>query len=633
MILKRPLLTILLFASFVCNLFSDLNAQVISNEGFENTQFLPAGWSSVGSSTFWGRRTTTGSFPTCTFHSGSAMVRFNCHSNPSQPDSFQTIASPVIDFSNRGTADAPFSLWVYRDTSLMNNLDSLQILFNTVPNLTGATPLGTIFRCAKIEMPDSFSVSGWHQYTFHAPQGFTADSNFFLLRGYSSVGAAGNGNSIYIDDVSWTSFPNQCDGNQTAGTINSTINTICNGLGTTNLNVTEIQTGFLGLTYQWQTTQDTLAGTWTNIGTGALTQSTGTINQTTYYRIYAGCSFSSSADTSAIYTITVSTNPTPSLTSTPQNPTFCNGATVPTSISLTGADFYTWSPATGIDTTSGPNVLASPTNTTQYTIIGTDSLGCQGTLQLNVQVSNPPTYSMSATPSTICYGDSSRVRASLQGGFGGTTYLWNPGGQTVSNFYDHPTESTIYYVTVTNTAGCSKIDSVTVVVLPPLQTGFTYTNIGGTFSFTNTSVGDTASLWIFGDGNGSFVQNPVYTFNTPGSYDVQLISTSFCGNDTTIQTIVVEIPNGINSVEFSESVKLIPNPANDFVSLSFLAQDSETTVSVLNSIGQIMSITKLNLVNVKMQQEVISIANYPAGIYVVKIDSKDKVAAIRLIVE
>lgn len=627
MILKRPLLTILIFVSSFFTYNSELNAQIISNESFDNTQFLPTGWTSVGPTNYWTRR-TTGTFPTCTMHSGSGFVRWNCHT--SQPDTFQTIVSPIIDFSNRGTADAPFSLWVYRDTSLMNNLDSLQILFNTVPNLTGATPLGTIFRCAKIEMPDSFSVSGWHQYTFLAPQGFTADSNFFLLRGYSSVG---NGNSIYIDDVSWTSFPNQCDGNQTAGTINSTINTICNGSGTTNLNVTEIQTGFLGLTYQWQTTQDTLAGTWTNIGTGALTQSTGTINQTTYYRIYAGCSFSSSADTSAIYTITVSTNPTPSLTSTPQNPTFCNGATVPTSISLTGADFYTWSPATGIDTTSGPNVLASPTNTTQYTIIGTDSLGCQGSLQLNVQVSNPPTYTMSATPSTICYGDSSRVRASLQGGFGGTTYLWNPGGQTVSNFYDHPTESTIYYVTVTNTAGCSNIDSVTVVVLPPLQTGFTFTNIGGTFSFTNTSVGDTASLWIFGDGNGSFVQNPVYTFNTPGSYDVQLISTSFCGNDTTIQTIVVEIPNGINSVEFSESVKLIPNPANDFVSLSFLAQDSETTLSVLNSIGQIMSITKLNSVNGKMQQEVISIANYPAGIYVVKIDSKDKVAAIRLIVE
>ena len=80
-------------------------------------------------------------------------------------------------------------------------------------------------------------------------------------------------------------------------------------------------------------------------------------------------------------------------------------------------------------------------------------------------------------------------------------------------------------------------------------------------------------------------------------------------------------------------MKLVPNPAKDFVALSFLAQDSETTVSVLNSIGQIMSTTKLNSVAGKLQQEVISIANYPAGIYVVKIDSNDKVAAMRLIVE
>ena len=112
-----------------------------------------------------------------------------------------------------------------------------------------------------------------------------------------------------------------------------------------------------------------------------------------------------------------------------------------------------------------------------------------------------------------------------------------------------------------------------------------------------------------------------------------MISASFCGNDTTIQSIVVEIPNGLNTIDFKQSVTLVPNPAKDFATLHFLAQDSESTLSIVNSIGQILSNTKLHTQSGKIQQEVISLSNYPAGIYIVKIDSKDKVAAMRLIVE
>lgn len=59
------------------------------------------------------------------------------------------------------------------------------------------------------------------------------------------------------------------------------------------------------------------------------------------------------------------------------------------SVTAFGADNYTWSPATGLNTTTGPTVIASPSDTTTYTVSGTIG-SCTGssTLKINV-VKNP----------------------------------------------------------------------------------------------------------------------------------------------------------------------------------------------------------------------------------------------------
>ncbi len=62
------------------------------------------------------------------------------------------------------------------------------------------------------------------------------------------------------------------------------------------------------------------------------------------------------------------------------------------SITLTafGADDYTWSPAADLDTTKGPTVVASPIDTTTYTVNGTMGT-CSGSAQITLNVvDNPP---------------------------------------------------------------------------------------------------------------------------------------------------------------------------------------------------------------------------------------------------
>ena len=40
-------------------------------------------------------------------------------------------------------------------------------------------------------------------------------------------------------------------------------------------------------------------------------------------------------------------------------------------LNATGAETYSWSPATGLTATTGASVQANPTNSTSYTVTGT----------------------------------------------------------------------------------------------------------------------------------------------------------------------------------------------------------------------------------------------------------------------
>ena len=59
-------------------------------------------------------------------------------------------------------------------------------------------------------------------------------------------------------------------------------------------------------------------------------------------------------------------------------------------LTASGATTYTWSPTTGLNTTTGSVVIATPTQTTNYTIIGIDSNGCIGTTTSTVIVDSIP---------------------------------------------------------------------------------------------------------------------------------------------------------------------------------------------------------------------------------------------------
>jgi len=116
-----------------------------------------------------------------------------------------------------------------------------------------------------------------------------------------------------------------------------------------------------------------------------------------------------------------------------------------TVLTASGSGPYVWS--TGATTAA---ITVSPATTTTYTVTVTGSLGCTATATRVVTVLTPPNAAASATPPTICVGQSSVVTAT-----GGGTYLWNTGATTASITVS-PATTTTYTVTVTGANNCTK---------------------------------------------------------------------------------------------------------------------------------------------------------------------------------
>jgi gliding motility-associated-like protein len=141
---------------------------------------------------------------------------------------------------------------------------------------------------------------------------------------------------------------------------------------------------------------------------------------------------------------------------------FCLGQGI--MLQASGGQSYQWSPAIGLSSTTTSTTFANPTGPQTYTVIVSNPGGCADTGQVNIGVLPVPT-AVASGGAFICPGDSVQLSAT-----GGIAYQWtdpssldNPFSQTP---WAHPTQTTIYTVTVTAPNGCTDSDTVSVRVSP-----------------------------------------------------------------------------------------------------------------------------------------------------------------------
>ncbi len=147
--------------------------------------------------------------------------------------------------------------------------------------------------------------------------------------------------------------------------------------------------------------------------------------------------------------------------------TICQGENL--GLIAMGAESYTWSPSTGLSSTTGAFVTASPDTTTTYTVTGKNSKGCSSTAQITVTVNPAPVASISTNDETIfCEGGTAVLQAEGNGAY---NYQWLRNGSSISD----ATESSFtavatgnYSVRVTNAStGCRATSNIIPVTVDP----------------------------------------------------------------------------------------------------------------------------------------------------------------------
>lgn len=169
-----------------------------------------------------------------------------------------------------------------------------------------------------------------------------------------------------------------------------------------------IVTGTSGGTFSFN--PDLLDGSAVNATTGEITNEVAGTTYNIQYLTGGACPDS--------LTLPVTVNALPAVAAPDQ--TICDGDNA--TITATGANTYSWSPGTDLNTTIGATVIASPSTTINYTVTGTDANGCVATDLVIVTV-NPVPIVDPILDQTICNGDPT-VAINFTSATAGATFNW-----------------------------------------------------------------------------------------------------------------------------------------------------------------------------------------------------------------
>ncbi|MEI6124313.1 MAG: GEVED domain-containing protein [Bacteroidota bacterium] len=252
---------------------------------------------------------------------------------------------------------------------------------------------------------------------------------------------------------------------------------------------------------------------------------------------------------------------------TPSNTTICKENSVV--LFASGATTYIWTPATGLNTSSGPVVIAHPTENTVYTITASNPDGCAGSNTISVNLFDTQVVNITATPNHGCspldvifnYAPVNLIQDS--------TWHWNFDDNFSSNntsedstghhFYEH-SGSYMANFTAKDINGCviSATANVEVYVVPQADFGFNpQTGIAEVqpIIFDDLSTYANYWFWDFGDPNShnennSDQANPTHMYADSGTYTVILIATTIhnCSDTVSHEVIInpgliIYIPN------------------------------------------------------------------------------------------
>ncbi len=322
------------------------------------------------------------------------------------------------------------------------------------------------------------------------------------------------------------------------------------------------------------------------------------------------------------------------------NQTICLGSSI--TLTAAGTNSATW------DNGVLNGVPFIPTSSQTYTVTGIDLNGCPGTDQVLINTYQPNINAGSNV--AVCAGESVTLTGS-----GGVTYVWDNGVSNGVSFV--PNASQTYILVGTDGFGCSKTDSVDVVVnaTPNIQAGVdiavcdgdnvTLSGSGGVSYVWNNGVTDGSTFTptvsntyiVTGTDNNNCtnvdsvfvaVNQPTVsnlnisaidqyvlngtTYSTSGTYTQVITNANGC--DSTITLNLFLDFTGLEEVS-KTLVRFYPNPVNDFVYISADVSVIGKTIQVFALDGKLVKTIVLS-----QEQSEINFSELSSGVYTCRMD-------------
>ncbi len=240
--------------------------------------------------------------------------------------------------------------------------------------------------------------------------------------------------------------------------------------------------------------------------------------------------------TSQSQTFSVIINPKPNV-GLGADQTICVGNTASlNAVANGGTPSYIYSWDNSLNNNASQSV--SPSSTTNYNVIVTDTKGCKATDDIKVTVNQPPTFTNLTKTDAICYGQSNGSITVTAGGTGPFQYRLDNNAYQSSNTF--AVAAGTYTVTIKDANGCTASKTINLNQPNPMTADVTVKNVScfdGTDGAITVNVNGGKSPYSYSWSDGTTGGNSIVG-RPAGTYTV--IVTDGNGCTTTAQAVIIE---------------------------------------------------------------------------------------------
>ncbi|MFK7806615.1 MAG: T9SS type A sorting domain-containing protein, partial [Saprospiraceae bacterium] len=272
-----------------------------------------------------------------------------------------------------------------------------------------------------------------------------------------------------------------------------------------------------------------------------------------------------------------------------------------------------------------------------YEVTFTDANGCSGSIPVVIAGPiEPLESSIAATTDVLCSGASSgSATAFAQGGTAGYTYQWDDPDAQSSATADNLSAGT-YTVTITDNNNCTSTAQA-VIGSPPTLSVSVVNVVGELDGASNGSIsiepmGGTAPYtfsWVLNGDVFSEEQN-ITDLEAATSYNVLITDANGC----MFFSPAISVPgiSATSEIVAGGAVSISPNPTTGrFVIAVELDGVKEVGVEVFDALGQRVYVNPIEEVEASNYE--VDLEDYPAGVYIVRVQLGDKVFVGGVVVE